>query len=294
MKKTIFLLIFSIFFSCGQNHSWRKMEKKRKQEFISSPEFKEIITLFSREEITLQDFDKELGFKDIIKDSSYSDLPDVNDMKNSKKWLFHFQETRKLDFNISQVIRGVVKDNDFYIFNFAVRNDTIIGVKFSNGVTVFSEGNFVFYENYFHKSMDNYIKDHNNFYKSKTNKYKGNLGPLHINSFGTLFNGTGFVIIKDCQIMIQQFERKNKRVLKKWLTSMNPEKQAYAVQGFYYLQKHKGFIITKEEELLIDHVKNLDRTIRCNGNSFVKTKEVLTPEYFDKQYLYLKDRGLIK
>ena len=94
--------------------------------------------------------------------------------------------------------------------------------------------------------------------------------------------------------MIQQFERKNKRVLKKWLTSMNPEKQAYAVQGFYYLQKHKGFIITKEEELLIDHVKNLDRTIRCNGNSFVKTKEVLTPEYFDKQYLYLKDRGLIK
>ena len=50
----VLLTVFAIFMGA------RSMEKKRKQEFISSPGFKEIITFLSREEITLQDFDKEI------------------------------------------------------------------------------------------------------------------------------------------------------------------------------------------------------------------------------------------
>ena len=294
MKKTILLFIFSIFFSCGQNHSFRKMEKKRKQEFISSQGFKEIINFFYREEITLHDFDKEIGFKDILKDSSYSDLPDANEIQNSKKWLFHFQETRNLDFNISQVVRGVVKDNDFYFFNFAVRNDTIIGLKFSNGIAGFSKGNFVLFEKYNDKKFKEYFQEHKSFFKSRTKKFGGELGALNLDNFGSLYNGTDFVLVQDCKMMINQVNRGNKRLLKKWLISMNPEKQAFAVQGFYYLQKHKDVKITKEEQKFINHIQNLDRTIRCNGNTTAKTEEVLNSDYFDKEYLYLKKRGLIK
>lgn len=270
-------------YSWGQNIG-KQIDKERRQEFAESRELNKIQDLFSRESLTLTEFENELGLKIKNRDSTYHDLPPRNERQDRYKWYFYYQVWRNLDFNVSQLVRGVITTKFWLDFNFLVRNDTIIGVKVS-------ESGRDLYDHVFEKRFNNLVYQHETFYKTKIRDYKGEFGPFNFGNFGT-YMGIHQSLLRSCREMIDAFESENRSLLKKWLTSMNPEKQAYAVQGLYYLEKHKGQKLTTEEQRLIDHVKNLDRGIHVNP--MVKTSELLNADYFDKAYLDLKNRGHIK
>jgi len=287
MKNLFGILIIFIIssLSCwGQKNIAEEIDKERRLEFAKSDELKKIQNIFSRESITLTEFESELGLKIKFRDSSYVDLPPRSERQDSTKWYFQYQVWRNLDFNVSQLVRGVITTKFWFDFNLLVCNDTIIGVKVS-------EGGRDLYYHIFEKEFNIFIKEHESLYKTKITDYKGELGPFNFDYYGTYF-GIHQSLLKDCRKMINAFENENKSILRKWLISMNPEKQAYAIQGFYYLEKYKGINLTKEEQILINHIKNLNRTIHVN--SMVQTSELLNDEYFEKVFMNLKERGYLK
>lgn len=278
------MIIFSTLDSWGQRNIGKQIDKERRQEFADSKELKIIQDLFSRESITLTEFEKELGLKIKNRDSTYHDLPPRSERQDPTKWYFYYQVWRNLDFNVSQLVRGVITTKFWFDFNFLIRNDTIIGVKIS-------ESGRDLYDHIFEKRFYSFVHDHETFYKTKIKDYKNEFGPFNFDYFGT-YMGIHQSLLRDCRIMIDAYENENRNLLRKWLTSMNPEKQAYGVQGLYYLEKHKGQKLTKEEQRLVDHIKNLDRGIHVNP--MVKTSELLSPDYFDKAFIELKKHGHIK
>ena len=287
MRQLTIIFLISILFtvdSWGQRNIGKQIDKERRQEFADSKERKKIEELFSRQSITLTEFEKELNLKIQFRDSTYHDLPPRNERQDPDNWYFYYQVWRNLDFNVKQLVRGVITTKFWFDFNLLIRNDTIIGVKVS-------ESGRDLYDHVFESKFYSFVNDHEKFYNTKIKDYRSELGPFNFENFGT-YVGLHQSLLRDCGIMIDAFENENRSLLRKWLTSMNPEKQAYAVQGFYYLEKHKGQRPTKEEQRLIDHVKSLTRDIHVNP--MIKTNELLSSDYFDKAYIELKERGHIK
>jgi hypothetical protein len=277
--KQLIIILFALlsFLTCfSQDGYLRRFDRQHKREVAKSPELKKIKQILSNEPTALAKFDEELQLEVKYKDSTYFD-PSAR-QKNDGRWTFKSQVWRNMDFDVKQLIREILTDHYSFYIIFLVKNDTIIGATVSEN----EQRHYVYMYN---AEFSKFINRHEEFYKTKIKNHEDDLGPFNFDDFGTL-RGLHNSIIPDCELMIDAFNQGNKTLLISWLKSMNPERQAYAVQGLYYLNKFKHEKLSKEEESFVDHVKNLE--------GYVNSHITLNPEYFDESYILLREKGYIK
>jgi len=281
----IFLLLMSVpLVGTCQRNIGEQIYKERKEEFSKSHQKRTLDSLFLRSALTLTEFNKGLGLVIDKPDSSYAINTPRSERSDPKKWYFYYQVRRNMDFGVEQLVRGVITKGFWFDFQLLIRNDTIMGVRAL-------DGGQVYYEKMFHDKMDSYQKQHEKFYNVSLKNYSEEFSPFNFYYYGT-FMGLHQSILRNCELMVRYYNNGRKGKLVKWLKSMNPELQAYAVQGLYYLEKHKGVNLTEEEQRIITHIKNRNSTVRVNP--MVPTKEILNEEYFDKAYSLLHESGYIK
>lgn len=287
MRYTIIIFFLSLilpFQAHCQRNIGEQIAKERIEEFAQSHQKQTIYSLFTRQTLTLSEFNQKLGLVIENHDSSYFVNTPRHERSDPKKWYFRYQVRRDLDFNVEQLIRGVITKGFWLDFHLLIRNDTILGVKLL-------EGGRTLYEKVFQEKYDSYQKQHEEFYNVNLKKYDEEYSPFNFYNFGT-FMGVHESILRHCYLMIKYYNKSDKKNLVKWLKSMNPELQAYAVQGLYYLNKYKNISLTEEEVRLVNHISGRRTTVHVNP--MVPTKEVLNSEYFDEAYVLLKSKKYIK
>jgi hypothetical protein len=278
----VFLLVPLV--GISQRNLGEQIYNERKDEFAKSYQKKTIDSLLQRGSLTLRELKQGLGLVIEHPDSSYFVNIPKRERGDSKKWYFRYQVRRNLDFNGEQLVLGVITKGFYFDFHLLIRNDTILGVRALNGGKIY-------YEKIFQDKFNSYQKEHERFYGVNLKSYGEDFSPFNFHYYGTCM-GLHQSLLKYCDLMVRYYKNGNKRKLIKWLKSMNPELQAYAVQGLYYLEKHKGARLTEEEQRIILHIKK--RTSSVHVNPMVPAQEILNEEYFDQAYASLQERGYLK
>ena len=99
--------------------------------------------------------------------------------------------------------------------------------------------------------------------------------------------------------MVNMVNNRNIIELEKWLKSMNPTIQAYAVIGLDVLNRHDSdFKTTKKQEKLINHIKEQKNNVTFRS-SFDPTDEIainiaLSESYLETYWYILKSSSLLK
>jgi hypothetical protein len=136
--------------------------------------------------------------------------------------------------------------------------------------------------------IDNYLNQHEAFYKVKKSKVEfiNQLTRLIIYGFGC-GNSSSFYP-PEAKKMIHYVRKKGYKKLSNWLKEINPELQAYAIEGILILA-NKGIKIKENDELIIQHLIKRNSTINnCSGCEFGTTtiEDVLKMVKWDeKRYI---------
>ncbi len=123
-------------------------------------------------------------------------------------------------------------------------------------------------QSYFSTNLDEikkYIEFHNSKYKTNLNEkdFKNQLSELLVFSLGCGIDGKNFS--KEHFKMMKFVEKKNYKKLSEWLCQINPEIQAYGIEGLYRLQK-TGIKIKPSDMELIESFKSRSIVIYgCSG-----------------------------
>lgn len=146
-----------------------------------------------------------------------------------------------------------------------------------------------------HGDFQGFIESHESFYNISINIMDENMSPLK--DFSLCID----IDMKNEKFMemIDFVNKRNIEQLETWLKSMNPTIQAYAVVGFDMLSKHDTtFKLTKQQEKLIKHIKQLDTNVMFNS-SFDSSNEIplniaLSDSYLETYWYIVKDSDLLK
>jgi hypothetical protein len=113
-----------------------------------------------------------------------------------------------------------------------------------------------------------YLNQHEILYKTKKGRIEfiNQLTGLVIYGFSCSWGG--MYNPPEAIKMIDYVRSKNYKELSNWLNGINPELQAYAIEGLMMLKK-KGIIIKSNDEFIIQHlIKRNSRINHCSGCSY--------------------------
>lgn len=101
------------------------------------------------------------------------------------------------------------------------------------------------------------------------------------------------------ETLLNLVKQKDTETLERWLKSMNPTIQTYAVIGFEILKKQDANIkITKKQQKLITHVKQLEDKIPFHSsidyNEEISIKEALSDSYLETFWYIIKDAKIMR
>lgn len=178
--------------------------------------------------------------------------------------------TRNLDFGFSQIVYEIqtsYKVNAvkyFRVFLIITKEDSIV---LGNLQELDYVDNIDKAENYIilRKEINNYLTQHKIKYGlalSETEFIK-QLTELLIYGFGCSEGGVYFP--PEAIKMLDYVENNNYKKLAEWLRQINPELQAYAIDGLTLLEKKGMLTEGNEKELILNLVKRNSKIYHCSG-----------------------------
>ncbi len=146
-----------------------------------------------------------------------------------------------------------------------------------------------------HTDFQSFITAHETFYKIEIDVTDKIMSPF----FDFTLDVDAFETNEQCKMMMTFVKKKDTESLEKWLKSMNPTIQAYAVIGFEIIQKqYTDLKPTKVQEKLITHIKQLDSSVpfssSFDSNKLISLSEALSDSYLETYWYIVKDAAILK
>lgn len=146
-----------------------------------------------------------------------------------------------------------------------------------------------------HTDFQIFLEAHEAFYDVKIDVGNEIMSPfkdftLEVDNFSSNKNYT---------TLLNLVKTKNTEILESWLKSMNSTIQAYGVIGFEMIKKqNSSFKITKNQNRLIKHIKQLDDKITFrssyDSNGEISMKEVLSDSYLETFWYIVKEAEIMQ
>lgn len=146
-----------------------------------------------------------------------------------------------------------------------------------------------------HSDFQIFLEAHEAFYDVKIDVGNEIMSPfkdftLEVDNFSSNKNYT---------TLLNLVKTKNTEILESWLKSMNSTIQAYGVIGFEMIKKqNSSFKITKNQNRLIKHIKQLDDKITFrssyDSNGEISMKEVLSDSYLETFWYIVKEAEIMQ
>lgn len=258
---TTFLAIFSCFILIAQPGGLKKIEH----------------TLFlGQEDMTVSDF---FEYINVDKDKFFNNH---SIDEGTIYYIREFETFSKLSFSTTWFDYMLLVDNsnDKILFSTVA----ISGVKSANNEDIFKQ---------YHSSFSKYLAEHEAFYDVAIDLADENMSPLNNFVFGTGCGWEGPLPQKGME-MLEYVKKGDDETLVKWLKSMNPAIQSYAVMGLHFMKKKgKEVKLKRKDEKLLEYVKNkktiIDYCSNIELNATTPMNAVLNDFYLDTIWDLYKD-----
>ncbi|WP_298513848.1 hypothetical protein [uncultured Kordia sp.] len=199
---------------------------------------------------------------DSLQKKKFTYIRDINSTNGG------FEFERKLDEGLKQSIYTITidypsgkymkyKEYKVYVFS---KKDTIIGL--INYDTYRKKTNSYFdYE-----KLSLYVKQHNEFYKTtlEISDFVDQLKQMEIYGYSCGYSPVANALLEHRDLYFDDL--KNAEYFREWLTSFNPELQAYGLDALEHLEENEQLPLSPLEKKIIKYIKTRNTTLlQCGG-----------------------------
>lgn len=169
------------------------------------------------------------------------------------------------------------KAQNFYVFRVLLKADTVFAVSIDNNCKTFTR--------YDKNKYRNLISAYSKEFRINKSQYKRRFSFFaNYSCDGASYGIPSHKHTGSLNTLIDLVKAHNKKVLTKWINSIEPELKLMGIQGFLFLEKYQGIELTTAEKELIEKAKSFVSVLCLSSSTYVHKDTLLNDEYIDRLY----------